>query len=52
MAHCHAVQDTAAAHESRERSRHLLVHDLSVHSLSEEEVLYPALRRVMGKEIR
>lgn len=38
--------------DEAERLRHRIVHDLAVHSLSEEEVLYPALKKAFGSELR
>ncbi|KAI8471728.1 MAG: hypothetical protein J3K34DRAFT_467927 [Monoraphidium minutum] len=40
------------SHDQREHLRHQIVHDLSVHSLSEKEVLYPALKSAFGKDLR
>ncbi|GBF97560.1 hypothetical protein Rsub_10161 [Raphidocelis subcapitata] len=52
FSYCEQLRGAALSGDEAERVRHKLVHDLSVHSLSEEEVLYPALKNAFGKDIR
>ncbi|KAI8471730.1 MAG: hypothetical protein J3K34DRAFT_416083 [Monoraphidium minutum] len=46
------LQGPRVAGEERKHLRHRIVHDLSVHSLAEGEVLYPALKNGLGPERR
>ncbi|KIZ02650.1 putative hemerythrin-like protein [Monoraphidium neglectum] len=52
FSYCDQLRGQGLGHDQREHLRHQLVHDLAVHSLSEEEVLYPALKNACGNEMR
>eukprot|EP00878_Enallax_costatus_P005548 GHUV01005821.1.p1 GENE.GHUV01005821.1~~GHUV01005821.1.p1 ORF type:complete len:201 (+),score=65.78 GHUV01005821.1:574-1176(+) len=46
------MKDSMTTDEQKQQLAWQIIHDLTVHSLAEEEVLYPAMTSVMGTETR